>query len=98
MRSFEYIRRKFPMMTLILTFESKQDCVPLQCADTFAYEGNHMLRDTDAPTRKPIEVMDPNKNLIGYVYWDRQNMPTFADAAIERFDELRAMGIEVVDE
>jgi hypothetical protein len=92
MRSFDYAKARFPDLKMSLVFGGKDEFVPLQCADTFAFEGNRRLRDTNAPVRKPMEVMDPVGNRIGFVEWDEQNMPLLVTEMCRHFDELRAAG------
>lgn len=92
-RVFRRIEREFPDLAISITFAPKKEFVPLQCADVLAYEGNHGLRDTSAPPRKPMLVVDPTGNRIGYVMWSKQDMDIFARHACERFDQIRERNI-----
>lgn len=94
---FGRIQRSYPSLKLTMAFAAKGDYVPLQCADVFAYEGNHTLRNTDAPVRKPMQVIDPTGNSIGYVIWDRQNMHEFAEIAKIRFEQIRARNTKLME-
>jgi hypothetical protein len=90
--AFGYVRSRFPEMNLTITFAGKNDFVPLQCADVFAFEGNRRLRDTTAPMRKPMAAIDPVGDRIGFIEYDEQNMPEFVSTMCRLYDELRAGG------
>jgi hypothetical protein len=75
--AFNHVKARFPEMLLSITFASKCDFVPLQCADVFAFEGNRRLRNLGAERRKPLEIIDPDWDRIGYIEYDERNMPEF---------------------
>jgi hypothetical protein len=88
--AFGYVKNRFPQMKLTMAFAEKADFVPLQCADVFAFEGNRRLRDTTAKTRKPMEVMDPTGDRIGFIEYDERSMPQFVESMCRLFDEMDA--------
>jgi hypothetical protein len=57
------------------TFGSKQDYVPLQAADVFAYEANKKLRDTARPDRRALQALEPESGRLSFRAFDRTNMP-----------------------
>jgi hypothetical protein len=90
--AFRIVESRFPKMKLTIGFTGKDGYVPLQCADVIAFEGNRRLRDTSAPTRKPMEVIDPSGDRIGFIEYDDRNMPEFVSSMCFLYDEWRASG------
>ena len=90
--AFLFVQRRFPDMSLSITFGGKHDYVPLQCADVLAFEGNRRLRNTDAPTRKPLEIIDPSARRIGFIDYDERNMPEFISNLCNVYDYIRQHG------
>lgn len=90
--AFGFVKARFPQMKLTLSFADKADFVPLQCADVFAFEGNRRLRDTMAKRRKPMDVMDPTGDRIGFIDCDEQEMPEFVETMCRLYDHFCATG------
>jgi hypothetical protein len=92
--AFAYVKAEKLLTKRIvsLTFGGKDDYVPLQAADTVAYEGNHLLRDPSKPERKPWKAMnpgadsDPEKRRIRVLHFGRDNM----DWLIAKLSDFRS--------
>lgn len=85
--ALKWVKSRFPQMKLSIGFSPKADYVPLQCADVVAFEGNRRLRDTGAPPRKPMAVIDPEGDRIGFIEYDERNMPGYVATMCRLYDQ-----------
>ena len=90
-RAFDKAKISFPDMQITFAFGAKRDYVPLQCADVLAFEGNRRLRNRKV-WRKPLDVIDPDNNRIGYIDWDEDNMDEFISRMCHLYDHLTSLG------
>jgi hypothetical protein len=75
-----------------LQFADKRDYVPLQAADTLAYEGNKRMRDPARPPRRPWLALNPDERILA-AHYGRENM---ADL-IDRLDKVRTGRFSEID-
>lgn len=81
--AFAYVKAQKVLNNRIITlaFGGKGDYVPLQAADTLAYEANHLLRDPSKPERLSWKAMnpgvdtEPEKSRIRVLHYGENNMP-----------------------
>ncbi len=98
--AFSYVKtqRNLSNRPISLTFGGKNDYVPLQAADTLAYEANHYLRDPTQPRRLPWEAMnpggaiDPQKNRVFLLQYGGNNMNLLISALSNLRQRLIASG------
>lgn len=73
---YNYVMKRWDIGAVSsFTFGSKQKYVPLQAADTYAYEANKRLRNPSAPNRRALDALVPDKTRASLKYFNRENMP-----------------------
>jgi hypothetical protein len=89
MDAFLYVRKRFPMLDMSISFGSKQEFVPLQAADILAYEGFKFLKGGGVG-RKAMEALDPTGKRMAGSFYDESSAAILATGVRELMDEVLA--------
>ena len=78
---FEYLKEHFDKgrRKMSLTFGDKDGYVPLQAADTLAYEGNKRFRKISAPLRRAWKATNPTGQRRQATHFDKESLLRLAE-------------------
>jgi hypothetical protein len=78
--AFDYVRDTHPLghLLLSLTFGTKQKFVPLQAADTLAYEAARRIRFQDGPERRSLTALNTGER-ISFKSFNRNNIHGYVE-------------------
>lgn len=86
---FASLKELYPEREATFSLGSKNQFVPLQCADIIAFEGNRQMQMTPgfhAKRRKPLEAIDPTGGRFGFMKYTGEEVGPMADFVVSRLE------------